>query len=263
MSIESDAASQVVGVYTQSIALGAQVAVKVGESTIKLTGKALKELIEFIAKSLKQEGKNGRMFLENFLKSAAKDGKTISMVRINGEEEFNKLSAELKSHGIPFAKARGKGCYDILFYEEDAPRMNMILDKLDLNTVEKVTNAKVEQTDIKENPSADVINYEHDLPFDDDKVTYHENADSLLNDLFDKEKERGDKENKVPTKDRDGNSSQPEKKSEKEKHSSISYRKSAKEVISYKKAERAEKAVESPTKPVDITKDIQQGVKSK
>ncbi len=257
MSIESDAASHVAGVYTQGIALGAQVAIKVGEGTIKLTGKALKELIEFIAKSIRQDGKNGRLLLTNMLTRSAKEGKTLSMIRITSEEDFNKLAAELKSHGVTFAKARGKDCFDVLVFEEDAPRINIIIEKLKLNSVEKITEVKAEQANDKEDIFADGSYYEKELPFDDDDIIEYENLEEFEKDFFgkDKEKERGDKEHKVPTKDRNG-SSQPEKKSEKEKQGSNSHKESTREVISNKKKARAEKSVESPAKPVAIAKDL-------
>lgn len=160
MSIESDAASQVVGIYTQGIALGAQVAIKVGESAFKLTGQALKELIRFIVSVIRQEGKDGRLLLTNMLTRAANEEKTLSIIRINSPEDFDKLADELNSHGVSFAKARGKDCYDILFFEEDSTRMNIILEKLGLNRVEKVTDAKAEQINDKEDPFADGTYYE-------------------------------------------------------------------------------------------------------
>lgn len=268
MSIESDAASQVVGIYTQGLTLGAQVAIKVGEATFKLSGEALKELVKFFAGVIRQNGKEGRLLLTNMLTRAANEGKTISIIRINSKEDFDKLAPELKSHGVTFAKARGKNCYDVMFFEEDAPRINIILEKLGLNTVEKVTEAKAEPVDVKEDPFADDTYYEQELPFDDENLTEHEDFDEYVDDFFgkNKEKKRGDKENEVPTEDRDEpnkKDGQPEKKSEKEKQRNTKPKDSRRKIIDEKKTERADRTSESTQKAAEAVKDVKQGVKTR
>lgn len=270
MSIESDAAAQITSVYTKSLYLGAEVAVKVGGQVLKLAGKAVQELLNFIAKSIRQEGKNGRLLLINMLKRASKDGKTLSMIRINDTKRFDELTKELKSHGIMFSKARGKNCYDILFFADDAPRMNMIFEKLGINSVEKITDTKAEQITEKTDAPTGTPDYEQELPFDED-IKYYDSIDNLVDDYLKKEKERGGKESAVPSKDREEpvekKDSQQQSKLEKETAKTGNNRKSQRELIKEKKAERAKKAekqADAPAKAADTTKNLNlQEVKSK
>ncbi len=283
MSIESDASSQIINVYTRGLELGAEVGIKIGGEILKLSGRALKELLKFIVKCIQQDGKNGRILLTNMLTRASKEGKTLSVIRINDEGDFNKLAAELKSHGVTFAKARGKDCFDILVFEEDAPRINIILEKLGILNVEKVADTQVEQPDMngKEDPFADGSYYEYEVPFDDDNIEeydkdnvedffknyfYGEEHNEVKNDeaVKDSVNKRGDKETKVPTREQERpvkEKSQSETKSENERRSNG--KESVRDKINKKKAEKAERSADTASKAVDIPQKADIGAKTK
>lgn len=279
MSIESDASSQIINVYTRGFELGAEVGIKMGGEILKLSGRALKELLKFIVKCIQQDGKNGRILLTNMLTRASKEGKTLSMIRITSEEDFNKLAAELKSHGVTFAKARGKDCFDILVFEEDAPRINIIIEKLGILNVEKVADTQVEQPDMngKEDPFADGAYYEYEVPFDDDNIEEYDkdNVEDFFKNYFYGEEhnevkndevvnKRGDKETKVPTREQESpvkEKSQSETKSESERRSNG--KESVRDKINKKKTEKAERSANTPSKAVDIPQKADIGAKTK
>lgn len=188
MSIESDAASQITGIYTQGIQAGAQVAIRIGGETFRLAGEGIKRFLDFIAKVFRQEDKNGKLLLCNMLKRSAKEGRPLSIFRINSEEEYKTLAKELKSYGVTYSKARGRDCWDILIYADDAPRINQIIEKNGLNSVQKVTDNTAEKVDVKEENFSDKYN-EQDIPIKDDDIIEYKNADELTESYFAQGKE--------------------------------------------------------------------------
>lgn len=223
MSIESDASSQVVGVYLKGIEIGAEVALKLGDVALKLSGEAMHNILELLVKAWRQTDKTGKHNIANFMRKAADQGKTVTVFETNikTKEEYNSLLTELNRYGMDYVPI--KGSYEVMVYQEDAPRLNHITEKLGLNTVNKgesdvsyeAPKAKYDKgmpDDVIEYTNADdllndVLEKNIDKSLGNDAVEYS-NADDLVNDIFDKDKaktsmkDESPKEQAVPTKAR-------------------------------------------------------------
>lgn len=176
MSIESDASSQVVGVYLKGIEIGAEVALRLGNVALKLSGKAMHNLLGLLVNAWRQTDKTGKHNITNFMRKAAEQGKTVTVFKTNvkTKEEYNSLLTELNRYGMNFVPV--KGTYEVMVYQEDAPRLNHITEKLGLNTVNKGESEV----------SYEVPTAKYDKKMPDDVVEYT-NADNLVNDVFQKE----------------------------------------------------------------------------
>ena len=150
MSIESDAASQVVSIYTKGIEETAHVAVKLGGEVFEVS----KQLITILLVKgvwenlIRQEGKlSGKVSLQNLLRKSAEKGQPIHILEIKDKEEFAKVSKELANSGVLFAKAKGDS-YNIVFTEDSAALVNRTIENLKLTSIgndisSDVTSGKV------------------------------------------------------------------------------------------------------------------------
>ena len=151
MSIESDAASQVVSIYTKGIEETAHVAVKLGGEVFEVTEQLIAMLlVKGVWENLiRQEGKlSGKVSLRNLLRKAAEKGQSIHILEIKDKDEFDKVSKELANSGVLFAKAKG-GSYNIVFTEDSAALVNRTIENLKLTSIgndisSDVTSGKVE-----------------------------------------------------------------------------------------------------------------------
>ena len=168
MNTSGDAAEQIVRLSLE----GTEVA-------LKLTGSAAKNIAAMIYAVLKNKDKTkikGRQRLTAMLKS----GKELKVFTVS-EEHLKQFAAEAKRYGVVYCALRGKGKFadglvDIMVRAEDASKINRIVERFKLVTVDTVSIKRdIEQSkaDKTATPSAP----EQDRP---DKAE----DDRLLDDLM-------------------------------------------------------------------------------
>ena len=133
MNTAGDAADQVV-----------RYSLEAGEVALKITGEAAKEIAVLLYTILKEEKKTkGRAKLETLIRS----GKPLSIFSVK-EDDMKKFEAEAKSYGIMYYPIpnsnKGDGMYDIMVKEEDAPRINRLVERFKLATVSEAAQIKTE-----------------------------------------------------------------------------------------------------------------------
>ena len=127
MSVSSDSAEQVVRFGLE----GAEVVAKV-------TGQCAKEIIALIAAVLKSEKQTkGKTNLAKMLKS----GKELTVFSVK-QEDLDKFAQEAKRYRVSYNALVNKkskdidGMVDIIVYKEDASRINRIVERFKLSTVD-------------------------------------------------------------------------------------------------------------------------------
>ncbi len=131
MNNSGDAAEQVVRLSLE----GTEVA-------LKLTGSAAKNIAAAIYAVLKNRDKNkikGRQRLTAMLKS----GKELKVFTVS-EEHLKQFATEAKRYGVVYCALRGKeqsadGMVDIMVRAEDASKINRIVERFQLATVDTVS----------------------------------------------------------------------------------------------------------------------------
>lgn len=124
MSVSSESAEQM----TKMILDGT-------EYTLKITGEASKELLVLIYAILKDNTKvRGKTRLTNLLKS----GKSLKVFSLK-QDELQIFMKEAKRYGVLYSALINKqdkdGMIDILVREEDAPKVNRIVERFELETL--------------------------------------------------------------------------------------------------------------------------------
>lgn len=112
------------------------------EVALKLTGSAAKNIAAMIYTVLKNRDKNktkGRQRLTAMLKS----GKELKVFTVS-EEHLKQFAAEAKRYGVVYCALRGKeksadGMVDIMVRAEDASKINRIVERFKLATVDTVS----------------------------------------------------------------------------------------------------------------------------
>ena len=139
MNTSGDAAEQIVRLSLE----GTEVA-------LKLTGSAAKNIAAMLYAVLKNRDKNktkGRQRLTAMLKS----GKELKVFTVS-EEHLKPFAAEAKRYGVVYCALRGKekaadGMVDIMVRAEDASKINRIVERFKLATVDTVSIKRdIEQT---------------------------------------------------------------------------------------------------------------------
>ncbi len=139
MNTSGDAAEQIVRLSLE----GTEVA-------LKLTGSAAKNIAAMIYAVLKNKDKNktkGRQRLTAMLKS----GKELKVFTIS-EEHLKQFATEAKRYGVVYCALRGKeksadGMVDIMVRAEDASKINRIVERFKLATVDTASIKRdIEQT---------------------------------------------------------------------------------------------------------------------
>ena len=144
MNTSGDAAEQIVRLSLE----GTEVA-------LKLTGSAAKNIAAMIYAVLKNRDKNktkGRQRLTAMLKS----GKELKVFTVS-EEHLKQFATEAKRYGVVYCALRGKeksadGMVDIMVRAEDASKINRIVERFKLATVDTasikrdIEQAKTEKT---------------------------------------------------------------------------------------------------------------------
>lgn len=133
MNISGDAADQVV-----------RYSLEAGEVALKITGEAAKEIAVLLYTILKEEKKTkGKAKLETLIRS----GKPLTIFSVK-EEDMKKFEKEAKSYGIMYYPIpnsnKDDGVYDIMVKEEDASRINRLVERFKLASVSEAAKVKTE-----------------------------------------------------------------------------------------------------------------------
>ena len=129
MSVNGDASEQVVRLGLEGF-----------EVTIKLIGSSAKNLLAMLYAMQKDKNKNqtrGRMKLTKMLQT----GKPLKIFTIS-KDDLKTFSKEAKTYGITYCALRDKNSkntdamIDVIVKEEDASRINRIVEKFKLTTVD-------------------------------------------------------------------------------------------------------------------------------
>lgn len=171
MNTAGDAADQVV-----------RYSLEAGEVALKLTGEGAKELAVLLYTILKEEKKTtGKAKLETLIRS----GKPLTVFSVK-KENMEKFQKEAKKYGImyyPIPNSEKDGLYDIMVKEEDAPRINRLVERFKLTTVSDAPAIKKEIQKSQDAKAAkDVPNQERPEKSADDKL-----VDELLGEPMKKE----------------------------------------------------------------------------
>lgn len=134
MNTSGEAADQVV-----------RMSLEVGEAALKISGAGAKQLAVLLYAILKEQKKTkGRARLETLVRS----GKPLTVFSIK-ESDLKKFVQEAKRYGILYCAVRdpkgsSDGMVDIMVREEDAPRINRIVERFRFASVTEAAQIKTE-----------------------------------------------------------------------------------------------------------------------
>lgn len=134
MNTSGEAADQVV-----------RMSLEVGEAALKISGAGAKQLAVLLYAVLKEQKKTrGRARLETLVRS----GKPLTVFSVK-ESDLKKFVEEAKRYGILYCAVRGPkgssdGMADIMVKEEDAPRINRIVERFQFASVSEAAQVKTE-----------------------------------------------------------------------------------------------------------------------
>ena len=125
------------------------------EFVLKIAGSATKNIIAGLyAVSKDTSNKKGKVRLGKMLRS----GKELKIFSIK-KEDMKTFSKEAKSYGVSYCSLVNKrnkdidGMIDIMVPAEDAPKVNRIIERFGLNTVDKATIKSEIEKEIEKNNS--------------------------------------------------------------------------------------------------------------
>lgn len=134
MNTSGEAADQVV-----------RMSLEVGEAALKISGTGAKQLAVILYAVLKEQKKTkGRARLETLVRS----GKPLTVFSVK-ESDLKKFVQEAKRYGILYCAVRdpkgsSDGMVDIMVKEEDAPRINRIVERFKFASVTEAAQIKTE-----------------------------------------------------------------------------------------------------------------------
>lgn len=134
MNTSGEAADQVV-----------RMSLEVGEAALKISGVGAKQLAVLLYAILKEQKKTkGRARLETLVRS----GKPLTVFSVK-ESDLKKFVQESKRYGILYCAVRdpkgsSDGMVDIMVKEEDAPRINRIVERFQFASVSEAAQIKTE-----------------------------------------------------------------------------------------------------------------------
>lgn len=134
MNTSGEAADQVV-----------RMSLEVGEAALKITGVGAKQLAVLLYAVLKEQKKTkGRARLETLVRS----GKPLTVYSVK-ESDLRQFVTEAKRYGILYCAVRNPkgsidGMVDVVVKEEDAPRINRIVERFKFASVTEATRIKTE-----------------------------------------------------------------------------------------------------------------------
>lgn len=134
MNTSGEAADQVV-----------RMSMEVGEAALKISGAGAKQLAVLLYAVLKEQKKTkGRARLETLVRS----GRPLTVFSVK-ESDLKKFVQEARRYGILYCAVRGSrgssdGMADIMVKEEDAPRINRIIERFQFASVAEAAQVKTE-----------------------------------------------------------------------------------------------------------------------
>ena len=134
MNTSGEAADQVV-----------RMSLEVGEAALKITGVGAKQLAVLLYAVLKEQKKTkGRARLETLVRS----GKPLTVYSVK-ESDLRQFVTEAKRYGILYCAVRNPkgsidGMVDVVVKEEDAPRINRIVERFKFASVTEAAQIKTE-----------------------------------------------------------------------------------------------------------------------
>lgn len=134
MNTSGEAADQVV-----------RMSLEVGEAALKITGAGAKQLAVILYAVLKEQKKTkGRARLETLVRS----GKPLTVYSVK-ESDLKQFVTEAKRYGILYCAVRNPkgsidGMVDVVVKEEDAPRINRIVERFKFASVTEAAQIKTE-----------------------------------------------------------------------------------------------------------------------
>lgn len=183
MNTSGEAADQVV-----------RMSMEVGEAALKITGTGAKQLAVMLYAILKEQKKtSGRVKLESLVRS----GRPLTVFSVR-KDDLKTFISEAKRYGILYCAIRNSkskdGMVDIMVKEEDAPRINRIVERFQFATVTETAKVQTEIEQSKSEKKKDVP--EQDVPEKSDE-------DKLLDELLEKpvQKDEVQKPDSTPAKD--------------------------------------------------------------
>ena len=134
MNTSGEAADQVV-----------RMSLEVGEAALKISGTGAKHLAVMLYTVLKEKKKTkGRVRLETLVKS----GRPLTVFSVK-ESDLKQFVQEAKQYGVLYCAVRNPkgssdGLVDVIVKEEDAPRINRIVDRFQFASVTEAAKIKTE-----------------------------------------------------------------------------------------------------------------------
>lgn len=134
MNTSGEAADQVV-----------RMSLEVGEAALKISGTGAKHLAVMLYAVLKEKKKTkGRVRLETLVKS----GRPLTVFSVK-ESDLKQFVQEAKRYGVLYCAVRNPrgssdGLVDVIVKEEDAPRINRIVDRFQFASVAEAAKIKTE-----------------------------------------------------------------------------------------------------------------------
>lgn len=173
MSISSDSAEQFV-----------RLSIDETEFVLKITGSAIKNIVTALYVASKDtNSKKGKARLKTMLKSE----KEIKIFSIR-KSDMKVFASEAKSYGVLYCVLKNKqhedfdDMIDIMVRAEDAPKINRIIERYKLNTLDKATiESTIEKAITQENSNKDLSDNIPDLDVEKKDI-----GDSLIEDIMSK-----------------------------------------------------------------------------
>ena len=133
MNTSGEAADQVV-----------RMSLEVGEAALKISGTGAKHLAVMLYAVLKERKDKGRVRLETLVKS----GRPLTVFSVK-ESDLKQFVQEAKRYGVLYCAVRNPrgssdGLVDVIVKEEDAPRINRIVDRFQFAFVTEAAKIKTE-----------------------------------------------------------------------------------------------------------------------
>lgn len=134
MNTSGEAADQVV-----------RMSLEAGEAALKISGTGAQQLAMLLYTVLKEQKKTrGRVRLETLVRS----GKPLTVFSVK-EGDLKNFVKEAKQYGILYcairnSKGKGDGMVDIMVKEEDAPRINRIVERFKFASVSRTAKVQME-----------------------------------------------------------------------------------------------------------------------
>ena len=158
MNTSGEAADQVV-----------RMSLEVGEAALKISGEGAKQLAVLLYAVLQDQSKSmakskGKTRLETLVRT----GKPLKVFSVK-ESDLKTFAKEAKRYGILYCVIRNSkenkdGMVDIMVKEEDAPRINRIVERFKLSAVEEKTQVETEVETEAEVAEAEVEKAEAEKP---------------------------------------------------------------------------------------------------